>query len=214
MASRPFSLKKCTKENIQPKERRRRTGGHEPSVKIGKRNLGGQSSTVENVDDGALTIASGCEILQNLSSPEVPALKKKEKMQAKHDALMQGLEKSSSLHSKSHARRLKRKAKEQIAYGLDDMRTAIAALDQDIPTLIEQPEMKTLHVDPQPKKRLKFGLIGEGKKATLSNSQRKHALQLERVRHPLILANPDFASSPFQTIRIHAQNTLVKRELS
>ncbi|KAG6885454.1 hypothetical protein C0993_001534 [Termitomyces sp. T159_Od127] len=157
----------------------------------------------------------GLDDARSLSFPEIhPALKKREKMQATHDALMQGLEKSSSPYSKSHARRMKRKAKEQIANGLDDMRTALAALDQDIPTLIEQPETKTSHVEPQRKKLLKVGLVGEGKKATLSNLQRKRALQMERVRHPLILANPDFASNPFQAIRTHAQNTLVKREPS
>ncbi|KAG5727007.1 hypothetical protein E4T56_gene15036, partial [Termitomyces sp. T112] len=163
---------------------------------------------------GASTEPSGSEILQSLSHPEVyPALKKKEKMQAKHDAFMQRLEISSSPYSKSHARRLKRKAKEQIANGLSDMQSAIAALDQDISTLVEQPEMKkTSYTELQPKQHLKPGMIGEGKKAPLSNAQRKCALQMERVRHPLILANPDFASNPFQTIRTHAQNTLVKRD--
>ena len=44
------------------------------------------------------------------------------------------------------------------------------------------------------------------------NSQLKITFrELERLRHPLILANPDFTSNPFQTIRTHAQNTLIAR---
>ncbi|KAG5353370.1 hypothetical protein C0989_007515 [Termitomyces sp. Mn162] len=127
-------------------------------------------------------IRSGSEILQSLSHPEVyPALKKKEKMQAKHDAFMQRLEISSSPYSKSHARRLKRKAKEQIANGLSDMQSAIAALDQDISTLVEQPEIKkTSYTELQTKHYLKPGMIGEGKKAPLSNAQRKCALYVKR----------------------------------
>ena len=35
--------------------------------------------------------------------------------------------------------------------------------------------------------------------------------ELERLRHPLILQNPEFSANPFQTIRIHAQNTLLKQ---
>lgn len=34
--------------------------------------------------------------------------------------------------------------------------------------------------------------------------------KIERLRHPLILSNPQFGSNPFQTIRTHAQNTLIK----
>ena len=36
---------------------------------------------------------------------------------------------------------------------------------------------------------------------------------MERLRAPMILANPDYASNPFQTIRTHARNTLLKHEL-
>lgn len=35
--------------------------------------------------------------------------------------------------------------------------------------------------------------------------------ELEKLRQPLILSNPQYSSNPFQTIRTHAQNTLVKR---
>lgn len=35
--------------------------------------------------------------------------------------------------------------------------------------------------------------------------------ELEKLRQPLILSNPQYSSNPFQTIRTHALNTLVKR---
>jgi ribosome biogenesis protein SLX9 len=34
--------------------------------------------------------------------------------------------------------------------------------------------------------------------------------ELERFRHPLILQNPEFSANPFETIQIHAKNTLLK----
>ncbi|KAG6911878.1 hypothetical protein DXG01_000125 [Tephrocybe rancida] len=161
---------------LLPKESRRRSGGHEPSVKLGKRSFAVQDNAVEHVHIGGAIDASGSEILQSLSVAEKhPVLKKKEKIQAKHDAFLQRLETSSSPYSKSHARRLKRKAKEQIANGLGDMQSAIEALDQDIPTLVEQSRMSAEEV-PQRKQHLKPGMVGEGKKAPLSKSQRKRAL--------------------------------------
>ncbi|KAG6845750.1 hypothetical protein H0H87_003804 [Tephrocybe sp. NHM501043] len=196
-----------------PKEQRRRSGGHEPSVKLAKRNFAAHDNGIECVQIGGAVETSGSEILQSLSAPATrPNLKKKEKLQAKHDAFLQRLETYNSPYSKSHARRLKRKAKEQIASGLGDMHFAIEALDQEIPTLAEQPQTKTEATAVHRNQHLKPGMIGEGRNTTLSKSQRKRALQVEQVRHPLILANPAFVSNPFETIRTHAQNTLLKRQ--
>ncbi|KAG5725972.1 hypothetical protein E4T56_gene17494, partial [Termitomyces sp. T112] len=58
-----------------PKERRKRIGGHEPSVKLRSRRFAVQDNAVEHVVIGASTEPSGSEILQSLSHPEVyPAL--------------------------------------------------------------------------------------------------------------------------------------------
>src|ERR1700761_3805851 len=57
-------------------------------------------------------------------------LKKKEKQQLKRDALFQRLEPNHSPYSKTHTRRLKRKANEQLAgVSLGDMQLALAAVD-------------------------------------------------------------------------------------
>lgn len=147
-----------------------------------------------------------------------------------------GLETTNAPYSKSHMRRVKRKAKEQIANGLGDIQTAIAALDDgdEAPELIGNPDAdeQEHQMDETTKastRRKQASQIGEGKATTLSKNQRKRALcvyhysnlasclmdsdrirEMERLRHPLILSNPQFSSNPFQTIRTHAQNTLAK----
>ena len=40
-----------------------------------------------------------------------------------------------------------------------------------------------------------------------------HGRAAERLRVPMILSNPEFSSNPFETIRKHAQNTLLKHEV-
>ena len=133
-------------------------------------------------------------------------------------------------YSKSHSRRLKRKAKEELAGGsLSDIQSAIAAVESNEETLargtLAEPSKNT---NPQklPVKTPNAGLIGEGKGEPLSQSKRKNALyvscsnqkiiptlsarKLERMRHSMVIANSDFKANPFRVIRTHAQNTLVK----
>ncbi|KAF8898625.1 ribosome biogenesis protein SLX9-domain-containing protein [Infundibulicybe gibba] len=200
-----------------PKESRRRTSGHASSVKLHQRQFAVQdNAVVEHVDIGGAIEASAADLLGSMSKPhESQPLKKKEKHQLRREAFLQRLEQTHSPYSKSHNRRLKRKAKEQLAGGVDDMQAAIIALDGEI-----SPEIRNLGAQPEPvdsgtgvprpKSQPKPGTIGEGKSATLSKSQRKRALRLEQARHPLILSNSAFSSNPFQTIRTHAQNTLLK----
>ncbi|KAJ7361623.1 ribosome biogenesis protein SLX9-domain-containing protein [Mycena albidolilacea] len=199
-----------------PKDRRKRVGGHEPSVKLVKRQFAVQDNAVEHVDIGGALEQSAVELLADSQDPQdtAPVLKKKEKQQLKREALLERLESSHSPYSKSHSRRLKRKAKEQLAGGdLDAIQMALAAVDDDAeaPELLPPDDSMTEDA-PQPKQKKqkpKPGQIGEGKSAPLSKAQRKRALEMEKLRHPLILANPEFSSNPFETIRIHAQNTLL-----
>ncbi|KAJ6503419.1 ribosome biogenesis protein SLX9-domain-containing protein [Mycena vitilis] len=188
-----------------PKDRRKRVGGHEPSVRLPKRQFAVQDNAVEHIDIGGAEEESAVDLLAPTDAE--PQLKKKEKLQLKREALLQRLESSHSPYSKSHARRLKRKEKEQVGGGLDDIQLALAAVDDDAaPELLEDPTAGD--VQPKPKKvKPKPGQIGEGKAATLSKAQRKRALEMEKLRHPLILANPEFS---WKAIRTHAQNTLVQ----
>ncbi|GAW09426.1 cytochrome p450 [Lentinula edodes] len=199
-----------------PKVRSKRSTSHNASVKF---------TTVKSQfleDDSGSPVAQTVEY----ESDPAPALKKKDKHQIKREAFLQRLELTQSPYSKSHQRRIKKKAKEQIGHGLEEIRTALESVDdsralstiaQDASATAGKTDKSQMKVDGDedtPKSvhqsKVKSNQIGEGKGATLSNTQRKNALKIERLRYPLILSNPQFGSNPFQTIRTHAQNTLIK----
>ncbi|KAI0375332.1 hypothetical protein BV20DRAFT_1032580 [Pilatotrama ljubarskyi] len=204
-----------------PKERRRRSGAHEQSVRLPKRQFAAQDNAVEHVEIGEQTERPAPEILADMAVEEEsrPIMKKKEKLALKHELFLKRLEQSRSPYSKSHERRLKRKAKEEVAGGMSEIKAAISAVEDDIPVAVQNSiaaDTDGASGTDTPKEKAKAkpkpGQIGEGKGAPLSKNQRKRALQLERMRIPLILATPEFAANPFQAIRTHAQNTLVKHE--
>jgi len=159
-------------------------------------------------------LAEDIPLEQNMSEPVV--LTKKAKQMERREAFMQKLETSTRRFSKSHERRLKRKAKEQLAGNMHKLQTALASLDEVAPQTVEKPSpsipMNSGEV--KPKVSSGIGKIGKGTSSTLSKAQRTRLLELERLRHPLILANPDFTLNPFQTIRTHAQNTLITHKRS
>ena len=82
--------------------------------------------------------------------------------------------------SKSHERRMKRKAKEQLAGNtMDDLQTALASLDKDIvPPESDNPppSVPTHSSEVKPKAISRIGKIGKGKSSTLSKAQRKRLL--------------------------------------
>ncbi|KAF9651899.1 hypothetical protein BDM02DRAFT_3184148 [Thelephora ganbajun] len=200
-----------------PKATRFRTKAHDRAVQsAAKRQFAVQENQVERVEIGSGKDLMATEILEALSSAESgskPVTPKKEKRMLKHARLLEKVEASCLPYSKSHARRLKRKAKEELAGGtLSDIQSAIATMESDEKTLGGKTLTESSRDDPSnpPARTGDTGLIGEGKGAPLSQNQRKNALKLERIRHPMIIANSDFKANPFRAIRTHAQNTLVK----
>ena len=132
-------------------------------------------------------------------SSERVVLKKKEKQQLKHEAFLQrehtlfssgqsscfavGLESSRAPYSRSHARRLKRKAKDQLASGLQDVALALPDVEQDTiddeqigkeHSHVTQPDSS--ETPKPPRRKRKAGMIGEGKGVPLSEKQRKRVL--------------------------------------
>jgi len=95
---------------------------------------------------------------------------------------------------------------------MKDIKAAITEVETDIPVAIQNAVSTGDSTAEEMSRKPKAipGQIGEGKQAPLRNSQRKRALQTERLRIPLILSNPEYAANPFKTIRTHAQNTLIK----
>ncbi|KDQ30683.1 hypothetical protein PLEOSDRAFT_1074969 [Pleurotus ostreatus PC15] len=203
-----FFLAKPTKGQvivgaILPKDRRKRLGGHSPSAKI-------DVSKRRFVADGPTEQAS--EILQlGDATDKPPSFTKREKQQLKHEAFLQRLESAQTPYSKSHNRRMKRKAKEQVAGGLSSMHEAISIMAEEAG--LPQDDLKADSLSTVQPARAKSGQIGQGKSVPLSNAQRKRALELEKLRQPLILSTPQFAASPFQTIRQHATNSLLKHQV-
>ncbi|CAL1695363.1 unnamed protein product [Somion occarium] len=187
---------------------------HQQTVKPSTRKFA-DGNTVEHVEVGSHADTTGNEILAEMATSEEPSkvMKKKDKLAMKHELFLQRLESAQSPYSKSHERRLKRKAKEQVAGGMNDIQAALSAVagetaDTDADSVPHASADDSIKVPSKPKP----GQIGEGKSGPLSKTQRKKALQTERLRIPMILSNPEFASNPFQTIRTHAQNTLLKHQ--
>ncbi|KAI3622657.1 vacuolar membrane protein [Moniliophthora roreri] len=162
-----------------PKDRQSRKL-HNSSVKLAKRQFAVPegSTKVEHVEIGSFVQASANELLVRPSS----STKKMDKQYMKREALLHRLESTQSPYSKSHLRRMKRKAREQIANGLDDMQNAIASLDggHETPSKTDhvRDESSVESERPSSKIKAKPGQIGEGKGATLPTQQRKHKLNV------------------------------------
>ncbi|KAF5355689.1 hypothetical protein D9756_003862 [Leucocoprinus leucothites] len=240
-----------------PKEHKSRAAAHEPSVKLSKRSFAVRDNVVEHVEIGAAAEASGNEILAALGAAQTPqeTLTKKERQALKREAFLHSQSRLPrfcwiSIHiltayfrlserlelgalktpySKSHTRRVKRKAKEQLAGGgLNDIQAILStiAADEDEADAASQPgenatkrnkDSSSMETDQQDEKnqsqtQQRAGKIGESNTVPLSKNQRKRALQTEMFRQPLIRSNPEFAKNPFATIRTHAQNTLIRHQ--
>ncbi|KAI0034285.1 ribosome biogenesis protein SLX9-domain-containing protein, partial [Vararia minispora EC-137] len=191
---------------------------HEAPVKPVKRQFAVQEEAVKHVEIGNMEDASGNDILQAIAAEDEGGthLKKKEKRQLKHELFLERLEINRAPYSKSHARRLKRKERDQLASGsLTDLAAALAKVDAPATgpsVLASSSEKKDTLSGAEPVQKAQPGQIGAGKSAPLKVSKRKQALRVEQFRMPQILANPAFASSPFETIRTHAKNTLVQHK--
>lgn len=90
------------------------------------------------------------------------------------------LEPSTRHFSKSHERRMKRKAQEQLAGNMDDLQTALASLDEEIalPESIEKlsSSIPKHSEEVKPKASSSIGKIGKGNSSTLSKAQRQRQL--------------------------------------
>ncbi|KZS96068.1 hypothetical protein SISNIDRAFT_336074 [Sistotremastrum niveocremeum HHB9708] len=203
-----------------PKDSRKRFS-HGRLEAIQKRRFAAQDNAVQNF--GPLPAISpdapANTILQELShpEPEQPALSKKTKQMMKREAFLERIGQQSAPYSKSHAKRLRRKAKETLTADLTDMEVVLQTMASIAPDSKEaegndsNPPKKS---EKQPQSQSKPGQIGEGKSKPPNETQRLKALKLEQFRHPLVLSNPEFRKNPFQTLRTHVQNTLVKHNPS
>ncbi|KAK9897195.1 hypothetical protein P389DRAFT_54439 [Cystobasidium minutum MCA 4210] len=147
-----------------------------------------------------------------------------------------------SPYSKSHNRRLKKKQKQSL--GLDSMTAALDDAMPSTSTSFNTAEFATttrpagstskVSIAPPPESFLAKRSRAENKQLTqqqktktapnkigedtvhksMSARQRQKMLNEERNRLPAILAHKSFSANPFETIRLHAQNTIVPLEKS
>jgi len=167
---------------------------------------------VETVEVGAVDNAeiSGQDVLDSVNAAP-PVVSKKDKQQLKHEAFIDRITSSATPYSKAQRRRFNKKQREQLGGGLGSIEVAISALEEkEIPPPAEA-ESDISPSQHQSHSKGRTGLIGESKGVPLTKTQRKRVLETEKLRHPLILTNPQYAANPFQTIRTHAQNTLERR---
>ncbi|KAF8481136.1 ribosome biogenesis protein SLX9-domain-containing protein, partial [Russula ochroleuca] len=136
---------------------------------------------------------------------------KKERRILKHELFIERLEASRAPYSKSHARRLKRREKEQLTGRLWSLKAALPSIAPTTTATATTTAAATA-APPPPLAMRRPGQIGGGNGAPLTKSQRRRALKAERFRQPLIRSNPEFSASPFETIRTHARNTLVPHQ--
>lgn len=94
-----------------------------------------------------------------------------------------GLESGHTPYSRSHVKRMKRKAKEQIASGLDDIAAALPDIfTGNVVTIASNEDLKESqdsdlkHGASGRQRNPQTSLIGEGKGAPLSKHQRKQVL--------------------------------------
>ncbi|KAE9410979.1 hypothetical protein BT96DRAFT_799186, partial [Gymnopus androsaceus JB14] len=195
----------------QPKERSKRSTSHNSSVKLpsAKRKSLDEETIVEDSGFSVNAVSRPSKHLIEEHVPAAPVLKKKDKQQLKREAFLERIELRQSPYSKSHERRMKRKNREQIGQGLGDIRDALQDSEKS-KSLHMQVDGDNASKSSTQHSKVRSNQIGEGKGSTLSEKQRKKALKTELLRQRLILSNPEFSSNPFQTIRTHAQNTLVK----
>ncbi|KAF8167991.1 ribosome biogenesis protein SLX9-domain-containing protein [Crassisporium funariophilum] len=201
-----------------PKATRVRRVAHHPSVKLNK-GVVAIPEDLPSLEGTQLDIPqiSSPDNEEPIAIPEAAAIEqpvqqsKKEKQIEKREAFMKKLEPTSKTFSKSHERRMKRKAKEQLTGTMGDLQSALASLDEAAITSESSPVKDMGAAETKPKAAASIK-IGKGASATLSKNQRKRLLEMERFRHPLILTNSEYASNPFKTIRTHAQNTLMKHQ--
>ncbi|EJT48909.1 hypothetical protein A1Q1_02004 [Trichosporon asahii var. asahii CBS 2479] len=136
--------------------------------------------------------------------------------QLRHKPFHAQLVAQSQPYSKSHMKREKRKAKQQLAGGMGSVAAALVDL---APELAPEPEVETKTpkekqqaADDAKRRKEEDGKIGQGSKRTMREKQRRKQISAAAVRIPAVMQHPSFRANPWATIREHAGNTLAAAE--
>ncbi|KAG9012956.1 hypothetical protein FRB90_006392 [Tulasnella sp. 427] len=203
-------------KSIRKSSIRRHQNSARPVVRFADLSPEGSPRAEKQTTDSIDPTASGSEILAAITKAaetksEVPTVRKKDKMKARHDAFVQRLESTSSPYARPNRsegkRKKERKPNANLRFGMDDLNSALNSILTDD----DGEEWEGLKTQPQHRKRPKIRKIGESD-AKVTSAQMKRVLKEEQKRLPLIQQHPAFAADPFATIRLHAENTLVKHD--
>lgn len=165
-------------------------------------------------NDSITPTASGSEIQEAIKKSagaklEANAIKKKDKMKARHDAFVNRLASTSVPYARpgeqEGKRKRERKSNQPLLSGMADMNSALDSIFTDD----DGEEWEGLKTLPERGKKQRLQMIGEST-TKMTSAQMKRVLREEQKRLPLIQQHPAFAANPFATIRLHAGNTLVQ----
>jgi len=170
-----------------PKDKRR-SSGHAPSVKLVHRQFALPEATLGQLPSLEASSTSANTVLHDLSQEDVSETKKA-KRQRKHEQFLDRLQNTKAPYSKSHAKRLKAKAKESLTAALGDM-------DRVLDTI------KATTSEPSSAEKAK-PLNAPGRKVHLNDKQRAKVFETEKVRHSTVLSNPSYRKNPFAAVRKH-----------
>lgn len=95
-----------------------------------------------------------------------------------NNELLSGLGAPHAPYSKSHNRRVKRKAREQLSTGMTELVSALESVvdDEPLQTLVGNPTEDGVGEEKERLKPARTGIIAEGKANPLSKHQRKQVL--------------------------------------
>ncbi|TIB06424.1 hypothetical protein E3P96_00468 [Wallemia ichthyophaga] len=115
-------------------------------------------------------------------------------------------------YSKSHQKRMKKKAKQQLNVNLNDLDEGLHDIDQHTQPTHEESAAANSAQDKQQQQRKKLEeAANKTSNKPLTQKQKQKALQLETKRLPLILNHPQYSKDPFGTLKQHAENMLNQR---
>jgi len=182
-----------------PRAPKQRTTLHVPAVRLGRRQFA--------LPDAKVIVQPGHEPKPKLVPDSTPSTK--DKRQKRLDSLARQIASRTQLYSKSHARRLKRKARDTL-HG-----DGLSSVDQALNDLVAEsnPQISTSSKIPNSAVERVVSTSSSLKESNLTAARLRKILKTEQSRIPAIIGHPDFAANPFSTIRLHAANTLEKRSL-
>ncbi|KNZ62054.1 hypothetical protein VP01_131g10 [Puccinia sorghi] len=160
--------------------------------------------------DQPLPTSSANEILRELDDPQAYVSSNSTKTTKQNPNRTLRARDAVQPYSKSHAKRLKKKAKEQAVVG--DMGPVKEALEEVMacssatatPALASDKDTSFHSQHPPPRHQNNNNTLV---KKSISHKQKAKILHHEAARLPTILNHPEFRKNPFAAIRTHIQNS-------